>query len=240
MTIVHINAGHGGKDPGALGNGMKEKDINLSVALIIGSILSQHGIDVRYTRTTDVFIYPNEIANKANKDKADVFVSIHCNAAANVNGLGVETLHYPGSKEGKKLAKSLQDSLIGAKLHNADRGLKERKDLAVLTGTKMPAALVELGFITNSKDAQLLKYKQPQMAEAVAKGILNYLGVKYIDGTGLNLIVNGTQRNIKGFIKDGISYIKIDGEDIPARLVGEALEFKVGWDETKKAVTFND
>ncbi len=83
FTLV-IDAGHGGKDPGAVGNGLKEKDINLRVALALGKLVEQNMPDAKviYTRKTDVFIELNQRANIANKAKADLFVSIHTNASA--------------------------------------------------------------------------------------------------------------------------------------------------------------
>lgn len=178
MPKVFLDAGHGGKDPGALGNGLKEKDINLSVTLKVGNILTNHGVNVDYSRTTDTFLELADRAKKANDFKADIFVSIHCNAAENVNAKGVETYNYPNSTNGAKLAKSIQDSIISSKVYTANRGTKTA-NFAVLRLTNMPAALVEMAFITNAEDTNILKSKQDELAIAIAKGILNYLGIKY-------------------------------------------------------------
>ena len=92
-TLV-IDAGHGGKDPGAMGNGAKEKNINLAVALALGKLVEQNCKDVKvvYTRKTDVFVELDERANIANKAKADLFISIHTNATAGkVGPQGAET-----------------------------------------------------------------------------------------------------------------------------------------------------
>ncbi len=78
--IVVLDAGHGGHDPGAVANGIKEKDINLRAAIMLGEILQSYGIDVRYTRKTDVYLKLGERTAFANDNKANVFVSIHCNA----------------------------------------------------------------------------------------------------------------------------------------------------------------
>lgn len=175
---VFLDAGHGGKDPGAVGNGMKEKDINLSVALKIGNILKNHGVNVGYSRTTDVFVELQDRAIMANNFGADVFVSIHCNAFNNATAQGVETFSYPGSTNGAKLAKSIQDSIIASKLYTKDRGTKTA-NFAVLRLTKMPAALVELAFITNTQDAEILRNRQDDLAVAIAKGILEHGGIEY-------------------------------------------------------------
>lgn len=92
---VVLDAGHGGKDPGAVGNGVQEKDITLSLALKVGKILEQYkDIDVIFTRKTDVFITLNERPKIANRAKADVFISIHCNSFANPNSFGTETFVF--------------------------------------------------------------------------------------------------------------------------------------------------
>lgn len=181
---VFLDAGHGGKDPGALGNGMKEKDINLSVTLKVGNILANHGISVGYSRTTDVFLELVDRAKKANNFGADIFVSIHCNAAENTAAQGVETYRYPNSTNGAKLGKSIQDSIISNKLCSKNRGTKTA-NFAVLRLTNMPAALIEMGFITNKEDSLILKNKQNELAIAIAKGILNYLGITYKGGNNM-------------------------------------------------------
>ena len=179
---VFLDAGHGGKDPGALGNGLREKDINLSVALKIGDILKNHGVDVGYSRTTDVFVELQDRTTMANNFGADVFVSIHCNAFGDSSAQGVETYSYPGSMSGRDLAKAIQDSIIASGVYTVNRGIKTA-NFAVLRQTNMPAALVELAFITNPQDAGILRNRQDDLALAVARGILDYLNIKYVEGT---------------------------------------------------------
>ena len=178
MTKVFLDAGHGGKDPGALGNGLREKDINLSVALKIGNILKNHGVNVGYSRTTDVFVELQDRATMANNFGADVFVSIHCNAFHDSSAQGVETYSYPGSMSGRNLAKAIQDSIIASGVYTVNRGIKTA-NFAVLRLTNMPAALVELAFITNPQDADILRNRQDDLALAVARGILNNFGIPY-------------------------------------------------------------
>lgn len=175
---VFLDASHGGKDPGAIGNGLEEKDITLAITLKIGEILKRHKVDVVYSRTTDTFLELHERTDKANKSNADIFVSIHVNSAGNKAARGVETFSYPGSNKGTALAKCIQDSLARSGIFSDDRGIKTA-NFAVLRRSKMPAALPELGFISNSQDAQILKTKQNEIAEVVARGILSYLGIKY-------------------------------------------------------------
>lgn len=184
-NLVFLDAGHGGPDPGAIGNGINEKDITLPVALKTGEILKRHNVDVRYSRTTDTSVSGttnssvelSQRANMANSVNADVFVSIHCNSFKDGSAHGVETYSYPGSVKGAVLAKCIQDSVLESGLYTADRGTKTA-NFAVLRQTKMPAALIEMAFIKNKQDSDLLKYKQNEFAQAIAEGILKYLNTK--------------------------------------------------------------
>src|SRR5690554_5954399 len=113
MSIkVWLDAGHGGKDPGAVGNGLQEKNITLPVTLEIGEILKRHGITVGYSRTTDTYVSLEDRANKANSFSADIFVSIHCNAVEKNSAHGVETYSHIGSTKGAKLAEYIRDEVI--------------------------------------------------------------------------------------------------------------------------------
>lgn len=180
MLKVFLDAGHGGKDPGAVGNGLQEKNITLPVALEVGKILQRHGITVGYTRTTDTYVSLDDRCKKANDFGADIFVSIHCNAFEKPSAHGVETYSHIGSVKGAKLAKSIHDEVIKAKLYTRNRGTKTA-NFYVLRKTIAPAALIELAFITNKDDANLLRNKQTEFATAIAKGILNYFGIKYVE-----------------------------------------------------------
>ncbi|NLY44593.1 MAG: N-acetylmuramoyl-L-alanine amidase [Tissierella sp.] len=180
MAKVFLDPGHGGEDPGAVGNGLQEKDINLSVALKIGEILKRHNIEVEYSRTTDVFIDLTPRANMANKRKADIFVSIHCNSFDDASAQGLETFHYTGSSKGKILATDIQNSLIDSKVYTKNRGVKSA-NFTVIAETTMPAALVELAFISNVEDANILRNEQDELAIAVAKGVLKNLGLTYVE-----------------------------------------------------------
>ena len=222
MMKVFLDAGHGGKDPGALGNGLKEKDINLYVTLKVGEILKKHNIEVIYSRTTDVFLELTERTNLANKANADILVSVHVNAAENILAKGVETFSYPNSNKGTALAKCIQDSIIASKNYTSDRGIKTA-NFAVLRQSNMPSALVELAFITNVDDAKILRDKQDDLALSVAKGILNYLGIKYIEEKS-NLVkidLHGRELEIEGIVGNGVIHV-------PIRFI-EQLGYSVEW-----------
>ena len=209
--IVDLDAGHGGKDPGAVGNGLNEKDINLSVVLLVGEILKKKNIEVIYSRATDVFVELHHRTQKANTVKADVFASIHCNSASNPLARGVETFHYANSKESARLAKIVQDSLVATKLYSANRGVKTA-DFHVIRASNMPACLVELGFINNIDDARILKNKQKEMAAAIAQGILEYLGVEVEEEyivKKIDIALNGVIKKVDAIEKDGHNYVKL-------------------------------
>ena len=178
MTKVHLDFGHGGRDPGACGNGLREKDIVLAVGLKVRNILKRHKVGLSYSRTSDIYVSLNDRAIKANKSNADIFVSIHDNSATNKSARGVETFSFPSSKSGRKLANNIQTQIVKDKIFTKDRGIKTA-NFAVLRQTKMPSALIELGFISNNMDAKILKNKQDEMAESIAKGILANLDIEY-------------------------------------------------------------
>ena len=174
FTLV-IDAGHGGNDTGALGAISKEKDINLNVALAFGRYVERNCPDVKivYTRKTDVFIPLMERANIANRNKADLFISIHCNAAGG-EAAGTETLVYSiDGGPATQLANCIQSQIVNS-LGTIDRGLKERPGLVVLKHTDMPAVLVETAFIDNANDSQLLTDRQDDFARAIARGVTDY------------------------------------------------------------------
>ncbi|MDE5780745.1 MAG: N-acetylmuramoyl-L-alanine amidase [Lachnospiraceae bacterium] len=169
-TVV-IDAGHGGSDFGATYNGRKEKDDNLNLALAVGDILKQNGVDVYFTRTSDVYNTPYEKAVMGNNSGADFFVSIHRNAVPESNtSTGIETLVYDDSGIKAEMARNINANL--AALGFGNRGVIERPNLVVLKRTKMPAVLVEAGFINNDKDNELFDTKFNEIAQAIADGIL--------------------------------------------------------------------
>lgn len=172
--LIFLDAGHGGKDPGAVGLIAKEKDIALSVAMQLGQALTERGFAVCYSRTNDVRILVGERARAANKAKAAAFVSIHCNAAANKAATGTETFAYSKASKGYQLAQMIQKKMV-QNMKLSDRGVKTA-NFAVLRETAMPAALVELAFISNSAEEQRLLDSQWQQyaAAAIAEGIAQY------------------------------------------------------------------
>lgn len=171
---IMIDAGHGGADLGASHEGRQEKDDNLRLALAVGKILSQNGIDVEYTRTTDVYQTPFEKATLANESGADFFISFHRNSSAEPNQYnGVQVLVY--DKSGIKL--DMAENILGAlgELGFREIGVEARPGLVVLRRTKMPALLIETGFINSDKDNALFDSQFNEIAQAIASAILGTL-----------------------------------------------------------------
>ena len=171
---IMLDAGHGGKDPGAVYNGRQEKDDTLALTLAVGEILQGRGIDVLYTRTTDVYESPYQKAMEANEAGADFFVSIHRNSYPTDNtASGVETLVYDRSGLKLQMAENIDEQLEAIGFVNL--GVKERPGLVVLRRTRMPAVLVEAGFINSNTDNQLFDDNFDDIALAIAEGILDTL-----------------------------------------------------------------
>lgn len=179
--VVTLDAGHGGYDSGAVGpSGLYEKNVNLAVALKLGKILEQNGIDVVYTRTSDNVSWPANVGEdlQARCDISDAagsnyFVSIHANSSVSSGARGMETYYYSQNLEGKQLAQSIQTELIN------ETGLLDRGVLTanfyVIKNTAAPSVLVEVGFISNPTEEALLGSEafQDKLAEAISQGIMN-------------------------------------------------------------------
>ena len=214
-TIV-IDPGHGGKDPGCTYNGMKEKDIVLEISKHLRNLLkrSHPNINVYLTRETDIFIPLEERTAIANKHKADIFISVHINAARNKAAQGVETyvLNVTNDKtalevaafenqattksmsdlqgilrdimtnskleESLRLASSTQNNMAGTlKLSNKENLGVKQAPFYVLVGARMPAILVEAGFLSNSADAKKLATSahRQNLAQGIHKGLAEYI-----------------------------------------------------------------
>lgn len=170
-TLVALDAGHGGANPGALYDDRRESDDALNLALAIGPILEANGIQVLYTRTTDVFETPRQKAMEANAAGADYFVSIHRNSSPYPNQYsGVETLVYNRYSQAGVLASNINEQL--EKVGFVNQGVNERTNLVVLNATDMPSVLVEVGFINSDIDNRIFDTRFDEIAQAIADGII--------------------------------------------------------------------
>lgn len=220
--LVLVDAGHGGKDPGAQGNGLREKDLNLKVAMNLAGRLKSMGFDVRLTRATDVYLKLKERTDIANTEDADLFISIHTNAlpkGRHARGVEIYIMALPTDKDAMELAlfenrelaedastshavankrtqlllKILGDMQQNAKISDSmefaetlfssgkRQGLNMRRiaqaPFFVLRGAGMPAVLLEMGYITESSEAKMLRTQafQDRMAAALADGAAAFL-----------------------------------------------------------------
>lgn len=172
---VFIDAGHGGSDVGASVNGISEKNIVLSVALLLGELLERRGYAVEYSRAIDEDMTAPRAA-AANFFRAACFISLHCSSSEQTAVHGIETLYRKGDGRGASLAKAVQAKLIA--ITNAkNRLVRGVEDRAELNDALMPAALVRIGFISHDNERLLLDssaYRQ-SIAGAIAEAMDTYL-----------------------------------------------------------------
>lgn len=175
-----IDPGHGGKDPGAVANGIKEKDITLAVTLRLADRVLNLGWSVVLTRYGDRTRGLQWRSDLFNREKVDLAISLHCNAAPGGNPAPayVSTYYYPGSAAGGRLAREILVALVRA-LGWKSGGANE-KNFHMVRETKMPACLVEMGFVTNPSQAEALARAeiQEKIALAIREGIEFYAGAK--------------------------------------------------------------
>lgn len=244
MYTICIDAGHGGSDPGASGNGVVEKDIVLTVIKKVGKLLKDKNFNVVYTRLSDTFIKLNDRCRIANNAKADLFVSVHINSAANTTAAGTETLCYTNNDFAKTMHKHLM-----SKLNRKDRGVKIRQDLAVLNGTKMNAVLLELAFLSNKEEAELLKKESflDSAAQAIYDGVCDFLGVKEntVQDTTVKCtpnVLEASKKAIDVTVDGKTTYTDgyfIEGKNLFTADFIRTLDYDVKMDPNTKVVEFN-
>lgn len=183
MTKIYIDAGHGGSDPGAVGNGLQEKNLTLKIAKYTRDYLidNYEKVNVKLSRETDKYLTLKQRTDDANKWGADVLVSIHINAATSSSATGYEDFIWNGNISSN--TRNLQDS-IHSEMSKALKGFrnrgKKRANFHMLRESKMSAVLPEILFITNKSDAQYLKSDKnlKNVAKHLAIGIANHLKLK--------------------------------------------------------------
>ncbi|NJE10730.1 N-acetylmuramoyl-L-alanine amidase [Thermococcus sp. MAR1] len=177
---ICVDAGHGGTDPGAVANGVQEKDINLAIALKVAKVLQDDGARVVLTRDGDYFVTLSGRVQIANSAGCDIFISIHANSGPS-SASGFEVYHYYGSYRGNLLA-TYVDGEIAKVIPLNNRGVKEA-GFYVLKYTSMPAILIETGFVTNTYDVRVITDENYQWryAYAILHGVQRYFGVPVHD-----------------------------------------------------------
>lgn len=229
-AAIVIDAGHGGKDPGAVSGGVYEKDVNLAISKLVVQELQKYGYRVKATRDSDVYLTLQQRCDISNNSHAAVFVSIHQNSSLSSGASGVEVYHYPSSTLGNKLAGKILNRIV-AKTGLKNRGVKSA-DYYVLRNTEAIAALVECGFISNPEERDKLTDPsfQKKIAQAVAAGINGFILEDLYTVCGSNRF--GTAAEIsKKLYAAADAVVLVNGLDFPdalsaapfARLVGGPL-----------------
>lgn len=185
MKLICLDAGHGGSDPGATGNGLQEKEITLQVAKLTRLYIANHyeGAKCYLTRDTDKTVSLSDRTRTANAKQCDCLVSIHVNSAGDTRANGFESFVYTTDGPGTKSA-NLQNCLhkplsdLWQRYGRKDRGQK-RANFHMVREFKGASVLIELGFIVNGKDATLLESGQflSENAAAIGDGIAKHLGL---------------------------------------------------------------
>lgn len=172
---IFIDAGHGGKNPGAIGqNGLYESNVTLDIALKLGRILTEWGYEVEYSRKTDKTVSLSDRAKMANEWGANFFVSIHCNSNVNKEANGTSTYFYKPNTVAESFASIVNNSLV-RQIERKDLGIFSA-NFAVLRLTRMPAILVETAFISNLAEEALLASNtfRQNCAIGIANGIAEF------------------------------------------------------------------
>ena len=186
MAKVFIGAGHGGSDPGAVANGLKEKDLALSIALACRDELARHGVSVRMSREKDDSESLTEKISECNSFAPDLALDIHINAGG---GDGAEVFHSVAGGKGKTLAQNILDAIKA--IGQQSRGAKTKRNskgtdyFGFIRQTSAPAVIVECAFIDNKADVAIIDTaaEQKTMGAAIAKGVLKTLGIAWVAQT---------------------------------------------------------
>lgn len=180
---VYLGVGHGGSDPGAVANGLQEKNVNLAVALACQSELARHGVLVKMSRTTDESDSVAAKVAECNAFAPNLAADIHFNAGG---GDGAEVYYHVGGGTGKVLAENILEELKA--IGQNSRGAKTRKNsngqdyYGFIRSTNCPAVITEGAFLDNKTDVQIIdsSAEQSAMGAAIARGFLKTLGITYM------------------------------------------------------------
>lgn len=180
-TVI-VDAGHGGRDPGAVAEILQEAKMTLTLSEFVIAELRRCGINAIPTRTSDVYVNLIERVDKANKENADLFLSLHGNSSDNKDANYISTFILSRGGEKERAAKLVQKEIVEATGFK-DGGVKIGS-FYVLRKTKMPAIIVEAGFISNKENKEWLldNANLQKLSKAIARGVCNYFGIDYKEG----------------------------------------------------------
>ena len=193
--IIILDPGHGGADSGAVGvNGALEKDLNLSITLMMGKLLEDEGYIVVYTRTDDRLLLGEgedvkgirKISDLKNRCKVAarypgaIFVSIHMNSFGDSKYSGLQVYYSTQNEESMDLASAIQSGVSSELQQENNRKIKEGKDIYVLENTANPAVMIECGFLTNAEECKKLSEEnyQKQLSFSIIRAIIEYIEAK--------------------------------------------------------------
>lgn len=214
--IIVLDPGHGGKDPGACGNGLQEAVITLAVCKLMKTELERHGFTVIMTREDDRYLTLSERAEIANRAGAHLFISDHCNSAAGNTATGVETFVHPNEVSGANLSVNISNRLSSV-LGLRNRGAKEA-NFAVLRQTKMSAILIENAFISTPADAAILRDRQKDIANAITTEVLAFYGISCDGSHGTAPNNTSTQGSTFYRVVVGSYLDKVKASEVEAKL----------------------
>lgn len=234
---ICIDAGHGGNDPGAVANGLKEKDLVLEMSLYMAKRLKELGFKVYLTRDSDITLTPTQRTDIVKRTKADICISNHINSGG---GSGAETIHSIHNKDtlAKKILNNLKEAGMPIRRVFTKRNSSGNADYYFMHRNTYPTiketVIVEYGFIDNKLDVQKLKDKKfrEKLVEGVIKALCEHTKVKY-NGKIVNVeptkILDKTSgKMLDGIIIEGVSYLQV------SRL--RDLDKKVDWNAKEKRV----
>lgn len=181
---IALDPGHGGIFPGAIGLvpfELKEKDVTLAICMKMSNLLKKQGHKVLLTRDGDLNLDSNVAhdvrmrAELANEARADLLVSVHCNAYSDHNPEGIETWYQAENKRSETLARTIQQALAVTFADHLNRGVKA-KDLLLFRTLAMPACHIETEYLTNPTQLEFLAsdFNQEKIAQALVQGVLNF------------------------------------------------------------------
>ncbi|MDE7199831.1 MAG: N-acetylmuramoyl-L-alanine amidase [Lachnospiraceae bacterium] len=182
IPTVYLDPGHGGTDEGCAREGVREKDLNLAIALLVRDQLKEQGYQVIMSRETDTYIAKEARVEEANRSGADIYISIHQNATeegAGVNGMEVWYTQDDDRRDSKRLAQLIRQQTLKS-TGAVERELRDDADFYVTGNTSMPACLIETGFLSNAAERRKLSLAayQQQIADGIVQGVVYYFHPK--------------------------------------------------------------
>ena len=228
MKRILIDPGHGGTDPGAVGNGLREKDINLAVCLELASLLKNRGVEAILTRGSDVTLALRARTDLALQHKVMAVISVHHNAGG---GQGIETYRSLFNAENARLGNLIHGELLKAFPEMVNRGAKTRRHPTTPTWdyyhmirephrqAGIPAIITECGFVDNSADAAIMKRPNfaKTQAEALTRGICAFFGVAWERAPQIVVNSSGDNKEVDQ-LKAQIESLRREREQLSAEL----------------------